>query len=148
MNIHKGTKVTLHYTLTYDHEDGELIEETQDDEPLTFTMGEEEMLDAFEEKILGLNVSDKFSFTLEPNKAFGPIQEELIAEYAKEHFMVEGEIDEDFLQEGEIIEMTDEDENILTGIIEENKVNSVVVNFNHPLAGEKLHFKGFITQVS
>ena len=44
--------------------------------------------------------------------------------------------------------MTDDDENVFEGMIEENKVNTVLVNFNHPLAGESIHFKGIITKVS
>ena len=148
MTIKSGSEVTLSYMLTYDDAEGELIEETSSEEPMTFSFGKGEMLDAFEDKLLGKKVSEEFSFTLTPLQAFGPIQEELIVEYPKDNFLVDGELDEDFLQEGEVIEMTDEDDNVLEGMIEENKVNSVLVNFNHPLAGESIHFKGVITEVS
>lgn len=148
MTIKSGSEVTLLYTLTYDNADGELIEETTTELPMTFCLGKGEMLDAFEDGLTGKKVSEEFSFTLTPEQAYGEIQEELIVEYPKDSFLVEGELDEDFLQEGEVLEMTDDDGNIFEGMIEENKINSVLVNFNHPLAGESIHFKGLITKVS
>jgi len=148
MTIKSGSEVTLLYKLTYDNADGELIEETTAELPMTFCLGKGEMLDAFEDGLAGKKVSEEFSFTLTPEQAYGEIQEELIVEYPKDSFLVEGELDEDFLQEGEVIEMTDDDGNIFEGMIEENKINSVLVNFNHPLAGESIHFKGLITKVS
>lgn len=146
--IKNGASVALQYRLTYDNKDGELIEETTDDLPLVFTMGNNEMLDSFEQRLLGLSPSDQFSFTLNADEAYGSYQENLLVEYPKDSFLVEGELDEDFLQEGEVIEMTDDDDNVFEGMIEENKLNTILINFNHPLAGEALHFKGFITQVS
>ncbi|MFK7755546.1 MAG: peptidylprolyl isomerase [Flavobacteriales bacterium] len=148
MKVEKGVSVALQYRLTYDNAEGEFIEETTKEDPLVFTVGAEEMLDMFEKNILGLGVSDEFGFTLEPKEGYGPIQEELVVEYSKETFMVDEDLDEDFLQEGELVEMKDEEGNVFEGIIEENKLNSVVVNFNHPLAGEALHFKGYITRIS
>lgn len=148
MKIEAGKEITLQYALYYDTENGELIEETTLEDPLVFKVGSEEMLEAFEEKLLGLTVSDKFSFSLQPDEAYGPLQEELLVEYSKEDFIVEGELDEDFLQEGELVEMKDEDGNVFEGMIEENRKSTVLVNFNHPLAGEILHFKGYITKIS
>ena len=148
MTIKTGSEVTLLYKLTYDNAEGELIEETTKEEPMSFSFGKGEMLDAFEEELAGKKGSEEFSFTLTPEQAYGEVQGELVVEYTKDSFLVEGELDEDFLQEGEWIEMTDDDENVFEGMIEENKVNTVLVNFNHPLAGESIHFKGIITKVS
>ena len=148
MTIKTGSEVTLLYKLTYDNAEGELIEETTTEEPMSFSFGKGEMLDAFEEELAGKKGSEEFSFTLTPEQAYGEVQVELVVEYTKDSFLVEGELDEDFLQEGEWIEMTDDDENVFEGMIEENKVNTVLVNFNHPLAGESIHFKGIITKVS
>jgi FKBP-type peptidyl-prolyl cis-trans isomerase SlyD len=148
MTIKTGSEVTLLYKLTYDNAEGELIEETTTEEPMSFSFGKGEMLDAFEEELAGKKGSEEFSFTLTPEQAYGEVQGELVVEYTKDSFLVEGELDEDFLQEGEWIEMTDDDENVFEGMIEENKVNTVLVNFNHPLAGESIHFKGIITKVS
>lgn len=148
MKVEKGVSVALQYRLTYDNAEGEFIEETTKEEPLVFTVGEGEMLETFEKNIIGLGVSDKFAFTLEPEEGYGAYQDELVVEYPKETFIVDEDLDEDFLQEGEVIEMKDEEGNVFEGIIEENKLNSVIVNFNHPLAGEPLHFKGYITRIS
>ena len=146
--IGNNSNVTLQYRLTFDTAEGELIEETTEDDDVKFKFGNQEMLDAFESKIEGLKAGDEFEFLLTPSEAYGEVQDMLLVEYPKEQFLVEGELDEDFLQPGEIIEMTDEEENIFEGIIDENKVNSVIVDFNHPLAGETLYFKGTIVEVS
>jgi len=146
--IKSGSKVVLQYRLTYDNSDGELIEETSENEPIIYEHGAGQMLEAFEEKLLGLSSGDSFEFTLNPDQSYGPLHEQLITEYPKEDFIVEGELDEDFIQEGELLEMTDTEGNTFEGLIEENKTNTIVVNFNHPLAGENLHFKGTVTQVS
>ncbi len=148
MKVENGVSVTLQYRLTYDDQNGEVIEETSSDEPLEFTVGKEEMLDAFEDQLMDLKESDKFSFSLSPQQAYGSFQEELLVEYPKDSFLVDGELDEDFIQEGEVIEMTDEEDNVFEGMIEENKLNTILVNFNHPLAGETLHFKGTISKIS
>jgi len=34
------------------------------------------------------------------------------------------------------------------GVVEEVKLNTVVIDFNHPLAGENLFFKGHVVSVS
>ncbi len=146
--IKSGSKVALQYRLTYDDAQGELIEQTSEKEPLYYEHGAGQMLEAFEEKLQGLSAQDKFEFTLTPAQAYGPLHEQLITEYPKEDFIVEGELDEDFIQEGELLEMTDDEGNTFEGLIEENKTNTIIVNFNHPLAGEHLHFKGKVTKVS
>ncbi|MFT5011155.1 MAG: FKBP-type peptidyl-prolyl cis-trans isomerase 2, partial [Pseudomonadales bacterium] len=46
MTIKTGSEVTLLYKLTYDNAEGELIEETTTEEPMSFSFGKGEMLDA------------------------------------------------------------------------------------------------------
>ncbi|OAV74107.1 FKBP-type peptidyl-prolyl cis-trans isomerase slyD [Bacteroidales bacterium Barb7] len=43
--------------------------------------------------------------------------------------------------------MTDSDGNRLNGIVDEVKESVVVMDFNHPLAGETLHFSGKVINV-
>lgn len=148
MKVQEGVSIVLQYRLTYDDQDGELIEESTSEDPLEFTMGKDEMLESFEAKLIGLSVSDTFSFSLAPEEAYGSFNDKLLVEYPKDSFLVEGELDEDFIQEGEVIEMTDDDNNVFQGMIEENKLNTIVINFNHPLAGETIHFSGTISHIS
>ena len=69
MTIKTGSEVTLLYKLTYDNAEGELIEETTKEEPMSFSFGKGEMLDAFEEELAGKKGSEEFSFTLTPEQA-------------------------------------------------------------------------------
>jgi FKBP-type peptidyl-prolyl cis-trans isomerase SlyD len=62
-------------------------------------------------------------------------------------FLEDGEIDEDMLQEGEVIPLESPEGDIIEGVVCEVKLNSVVLDFNHPLAGEDLLFEGSVVSV-
>jgi FKBP-type peptidyl-prolyl cis-trans isomerase SlyD len=60
---------------------------------------------------------------------------------------MDGEIDNDMFFEGNAIPMMDSQGNHLNGVITEVKDNSVIMDFNHPLAGDDLFFKGTVVDV-
>jgi FKBP-type peptidyl-prolyl cis-trans isomerase SlyD len=63
-------------------------------------------------------------------------------------FIEDGELDEEIFQEGEIIPLESPEGDIIEGVVCEVKLNSVVLDFNHPLAGEDLFFEGSVVSVS
>jgi FKBP-type peptidyl-prolyl cis-trans isomerase SlyD len=65
----------------------------------------------------------------------------------KKVFEADGSHEEAMIREGDMVPMEDEDGNPLNGIILEIKENTVLVDFNHPLAGMDLHFTGRIIDV-
>jgi FKBP-type peptidyl-prolyl cis-trans isomerase SlyD len=69
-------------------------------------------------------------------------------EFPKEMFIgEEGEFDEDMFQEGEVVPMQTPDGQEVVGVVAEVKLNSLVIDFNHPLAGQDLYFEGEIIAV-
>jgi FKBP-type peptidyl-prolyl cis-trans isomerase SlyD len=147
MKITKGSKIAVNYVLRADGPEGELIEETRMDDPMVFIMGEEPMLPKFEEALMGLEAGQKFQISIVAAEAYGEEQEELFVEFPKSEFIAEGELDEELFEEGEIVPMETPDGEIVEGVICEVKLNSIILDFNHPLAGENLYFEGQVVEV-
>lgn len=144
MKIENGKLVTIIYDLYVDGFDGELIESIKETEPALFLCGAGEMLETFEEKLKGMKAGDSFKFTLTKDEAYGDEDEEAYAEFPLDVF----KDDEDGVPEvGDYVPMEDEDGTVFDGIAIEITNDVVTIDFNHPLAGEDLHFSGKILKV-
>ena len=148
MKIAPGKEVAVHYTLYVVDDEKELIEETRNDDPMRFVFGQDSMLAKFEQALLGLSAGDAFTVSIPCDEAYGPEQENLFIEYPKSMFIEDGELDEEIFQEGEIIPLESPEGDIIEGVVCEVKLNSVVLDFNHPLAGEDLLFEGTVVSVA
>ena len=148
MKIAPGKEVAVHYTLYVVDDVKELIEETRNDDPMRFVFGQDSMLAKFEQALLGLSAGDAFTVSIPCDEAYGPEQENLFIEYPKSMFIEDGELDEEIFQEGEIIPLESPEGDIIEGVVCEVKLNSVVLDFNHPLAGEDLLFEGTVVSVA
>jgi FKBP-type peptidyl-prolyl cis-trans isomerase SlyD len=147
MIIDQNTVVTLHYKLQEDNADGELIEETQGNEPLAFLFGVGQMIPEFEANLEGKAAGDHFAFGIVHTDAYGPYDEDAVAALPLDVFMHEGELDMDMLQPGQMIPLRDEEGRMLYGTVEEVRENEVLMDFNHPMAGIDLYFTGQIESV-
>lgn len=148
MKISDNKFVALTYDLNVgEGSERELMEKATVENPLTFLYGMGMMLEAFEKNISDLQKGDKFSFTLTPSEAYGEYEEERVVDLPKEIFEVEGKFDNERIAEGQMVPMMDANGNRLTGSVAEVKEDVVVMDFNHPLAGETLHFEGEIIEV-
>jgi FKBP-type peptidyl-prolyl cis-trans isomerase SlyD len=148
MKIRDNRLVALTYDLFVgETEERELMERATREEPLRFVYGTETMLPAFEKQIKGLQVGDVFQFTLKPEEAYGEYNKENIIELPKSIFEVNGKFDADMVKEGRTLPMMDSEGNRLNGSVLEILGDIVVLDFNHPLAGETLHFNGEVLDV-
>ena len=149
MKISDEKMVSLTYDLTVTNENGEqeLMERATKQSPLTFMFGMGMMLEAFEKNVEGLSVGDKFSFILNPEEAYGDYFENHVAELPKNLFEVDGKFDEERVAEGQTLPMMDSRGNRMMGSVLEVKSEVVVMDFNHPLAGETLHFDGEVIEI-
>ena len=105
------------------------------------------MLEKFEEKLKGKSVGDKFDFTISSDEAYGDYDDSRVMELDKAIFEVDGKVDEEVIFEGNIVPMMDSTGNRLNGEILEITEDKVKMDFNHPLAGENLHFIGEVLVV-
>ena len=150
MKISEDKFVALTYDLTVETEqegERELMERATKEHPLTFIFGMGMMLEAFEKNIEGLQTGDKFSFVLEPEEAYGEYIENHVVELPKKLFEIDGKFDAERVTEGQTLPMRDERGNQMMGSVLEVKSDVVVMDFNHPLAGETLHFAGEVIDV-
>jgi FKBP-type peptidyl-prolyl cis-trans isomerase SlyD len=143
MKVEKGKLITITYDLYLDGFDGELIESVNEKEPLIFLLGEDEMLETFEEKLQEFKEGDEFKFVLTKDEAYGDEDEDAVVEFPKSTF---GE-DDKMPEVGDYVPMEDEDGTVFDGTVYEITDDSIFIDFNHPLAGEDLYFTGKIIKV-
>lgn len=147
MTISENKVVTLVYQLRVDDNNGDVIETVEKDKPFVFLYGAGLMLPKFEEHLTNLKAGDDFEFTLQSEDAYGLATEEAVMDLPKNIFEVEGEIEDGLLEEGNVIPMQNNEGNKFNGVVVEVKEDTVTMDFNHPLAGDNLHFKGNIIEV-
>ena len=147
MEISRNKFVTLSYELRLNDAEGEVIEKTDDNNPLAFLFGAGKMLQMFEDKLEGLKAGEEFSFQLKPDEAYGEVNPQAIVDLPKNIFEVNGEIDGSLLTVGNQVPMQDAQGNRLNGIVLEVTDDTVKMDFNHPLAGDALYFSGLVLDV-
>jgi FKBP-type peptidyl-prolyl cis-trans isomerase SlyD len=145
MKIEKEALVTLTYTLRKDNAEGEIVEVCEATRPLEFLYESGMMLPAFEDKLRGLEAGATFQFALTPEESYGEFMSEAIVPVSKDIFAEQP----DLLEIGRVIPMRDSQGNPLNGRILtiDNENNTVTMDFNHPMAGQTLHFDGKIESV-
>lgn len=148
MKITANKYVAVTYDLNVgEGEERELMERATTEVPLKFIYGIGMMLPAFEQALNGLEVGSKFDFSLSPGDAYGEYVEDHIAELPKNLFEVDGKFDAEVVKEGELIPMMDAGGNRINGLVTQITDENVTMDFNHPLAGETLHFSGEVIDV-
>ncbi len=147
MQITKNKVVSLSYILKRDNAQGEIIEETRAGDPLVFLYGIGQMLPKFEEHLSTLKTGDDFEFTLSSDEAYGEMDQDAIIDLDKSIFMVDGKIDDEMLAIGNVIPMRDDQGHMLQGTVVNVTNDSVRMDFNHPMAGNTLHFTGNVIEV-
>ena len=148
MKVSKNKFISVIYDLNVgDEDDRELMESATEEQPLQFIFGSGTMLPAFEENIKDLEAGSEFQFSLSPGNAYGEYIEENLVELPKNIFEVNGKFDDEYIVEGVTLPMMSSNGERLNGSVHEVKEDVVVMDFNHPLAGETLHFSGTIIDV-
>ncbi len=147
MKVGNKKVVTLTYELRQNDASGQLIQKVEKDRPFVYLFGVGGLLPKFEESLNGLQTGDNFSFELNSDEAYGQPTKEAILDLDKNIFVVDGKIEDGLLEIGNQITMQDQNGNPLDGIVMEVSDQSVKMDFNHPLAGQDLHFSGEIIDV-
>ncbi len=146
MTIAKDKVVSVIYELRTE-EGGEIIEKAVAETPLTFHCGAGQMLEKFESNLMGLSVGSGFEFKLTTEEAYGPASEEAVIDLPLNIFEVDGEFDSEMIKEGNVVPMQDSSGRRMNGIVLEVGAETVKMDFNHPLAGDDLFFKGEVIEV-
>lgn len=147
MKIEKDKMVALSYELREGSFEGEVIEKVPEDDPMVFLYGSGNMLKKFEENLEGKKQGEDFSFLMSPADSYGEYAEDRIIQLPLRAFLVDGKINEDIVAVGKTVPMQDTSGNKLLGLILEIDKENVKMDFNHPMAGKTLAFKGNIIEV-
>lgn len=133
MPAKNGDTVLVHYTGTLD--DGTVFDSSRDRDPLEATLGEGMLIPGFENALLGMNPGDVKDIAIPPAEAYGEHIEDLIINIPREEVPphVEPEV-------GMVVQFaTDEGEDFEATITEVTD-DEIILDANHPLAGETLKF--------
>ena len=144
MKIAKHTVPSVTYNLKVE---GELMDQANEENPLTFIAGIGMMIPGFEEKLEDLQAGDAFDFEVQPENGYGEYNEQAVVELPIDTFKVDGEINREMLVVGKEIPMQDQNGNPLRGRIEKVGLDKVTMDFNHVLSGKVLHFTGQVVSV-
>ncbi len=129
-----GDAVKVHYkgTLT----DGTVFDDSRQRGPLEFTIGEGELIPGFEEAVTGMSPGETRSADVPAEKAYGEHREEMVASIDR------SELPEDMeIEVGQRLEIQQQDGPPLVVTVTEVDESSVILDGNHPLAGEDLSFE-------
>jgi peptidylprolyl isomerase len=131
--VKAGDIVSLHYKGTLN--DGTVFDSSEGREPLEFEAGSGMVIKGFDDGVIGMAVGDKKSIHIEVNEAYGPANEQMIFKFER------SEIPPDVpLEVGGTLNMHDGQQAVPV-IIREVTDTFVVLDANHPLAGQELNFE-------
>lgn len=149
MKIGKDTIAEIIYTLRADDAEGDMLEEVNESEPMQVLFGHEVMLEVLEEKLQGLQAGDDFEFIISEEQGYGAYDEEKVITVPEVELLSETPEGQEVAQfnEGDSIPVKDMDGMEYEAMVLEKKDGKVTLDFNHPLAGETLHFKGKVLNV-
>jgi len=128
-----GDKVKVHYHGTL--KSGEIFDSSQGREPLEFTVGSGQVIKGFDEGVKGMQVGDKKKVEIPVQDAYGEKSNEMIFEFPKSQFPADMNP-----EVGAQLMMSDGSGQSFPVTITEVKEDSVLLDANHPLAGQDLIF--------
>lgn len=131
--VKKGDTIRIHYHGKLNN--GETFDSSEGREPLEFEVGSGMVIPGFDKGVIGMNVGDKKTVNIPVEEAYGPKNDEMIIDFPKDRFP-----DDMQAEVGMPLTMSDGSGQNFRVIIKEVKENSVVLDANHPLAGEDLTF--------
>lgn len=149
MIAEKNKIVSIVYELHVDDgENGkEFFEKVEASEPFAFLFGADNILPKLEEAMDGKEIGDTFQVFIDFLNGYGDYDETKKVILPKSAFKENGEKQRDLLKVGNVIPMQDDKGNQMRGEILKIDYRGVLMDFNSPLAGLDLYFKGEIVGI-
>jgi len=131
--VKNGDTIKINYRGTLD--DGTVFDSSEGREPLQFEVGSGMVIPGFDKGVLGMTVGQKKTINIPVDEAYGPVQDEMFMEFPIDRFP------EDMKPEvGMSLNMSNGSGQAIPVVIAEVLEEVVVLDANHPLAGEDLTF--------
>lgn len=135
-----GKLVSLEYTLTLD--DQSVVESNVGAKPLTYTHGSQQLIPGLEKALEGMAVGDTKQVAVAPADGYGDMDPKALQEVQKQL------IPPDALQVGTRLQGKTPDGQMVFPLVTEIKDDTVILDFNHPLAGKTLHFDVKVLEIT
>ena len=138
--VSTGKQVTLEYTLKLD--DQSVVDTNVGGEPLKLTQGNHEVVPGLEKALEGMAVGEKKNVTIAPTEAYGTVDPKAFQEVDRKMVPAGAQ------KVGTQLEGKTTDGRTVYPRIAEVKNDTIVLDFNHPLAGKTLHFDVKVLEVA
>ena len=135
LKIADGMVVGLDYTLCLD--DGEVVDTSTGEEPLELLQGQGQIIHGLEQALYGMAIGDEKRVVVAPDDGYGVDDPDAYELVPPNTFPDDLE-----LTLGMRLRMRDHDQSgqVLTAYVAEIRPDGILIDFNHPLAGETLYF--------
>jgi FKBP-type peptidyl-prolyl cis-trans isomerase 2 len=131
--VQSGDTIRVHYhgRLT----DGTTFDSSEGRDPLEFQVGSGMVIAGFDNGVVGMNIGDKKTVHIGVEEAYGPKNEEMVIEFPRDQ-VPEGMP----LEKGMRLNLNNSQGQVVPVMITEVLDETVLLDANHPLAGEDLVF--------
>ncbi|MBI5115396.1 peptidylprolyl isomerase [Candidatus Poribacteria bacterium] len=129
----KGDTVKVHYTGKL--EDGTVFDSSTGREPLEFQVGEGEVIQGFDEAVVGMEIGQSKTTAIGIEKAYGPRMEEMVVKLQRDRLPPDLDLKVD-----QVLQMRSPNGQIMRVIVTGISNSEITVDANHPLAGKNLSF--------
>ena len=132
--VKRGDTVNVHYhgKLT----DGSTFDSSEGREPLAFTAGSGQVIMGFDNAVIGMNIGDKKTVNIPMLEAYGERNDDMVMDYPISEFPADMKP-----EVGMELQMGDNAGNVFQVVITEVNGDMVMLDANHPLAGQDLVFE-------
>ena len=138
-SVQEGSIVSIEYTLTDDG--GKVIESNVGKEPLTYIHGAGQIVRGLEKELYGMKLGEQKKISVKPEEGYGLSDRSAVQEVLREKIPTESQ------QVGATLMTKAPDGRTIPMRIQEIREKTVIVDFNHPLAGKTLNFDVKVTDL-
>ena len=129
----RGDTVHVHYKGTF--ENGTVFDSSEGGQPLSFTIGEEQVIRGFEEAVVGMAVGDRKREVISPDRGYGTHEEDLVFSVGRDQLPPGTEV-----EVGDTLKIGFADGQTASVQVAEIGDDTLTLDANHPLAGKTLIF--------
>lgn len=131
--VKKGDTVSVHYHGKLN--DGSTFDSSEGRAPLEFTAGSGQVIKGFDDAVIDMQVGDKKTVNIPVHEAYGERNQEMMVKVPRTDFP------QDVTPEiGMELQMSDPEGHVFPVVVAEVHEDSVILDANHPLAGQELNF--------
>jgi FKBP-type peptidyl-prolyl cis-trans isomerase 2 len=131
MPVKDGDRIKVEYEGSLS--DGTVFDSSEDGGPLEFIVGSGEVIGGFEKAVIGMEIGDESTVTLDPADAYRDADPDLIMTIPKDNFPED-------LEAGIMVLIEDDSGTKVPALITEIGEETITLDLNHPLAGKTLTF--------